>query len=57
MEKRSMPRSQEKPLDETDYLLSSPENARRLRESIKEFGTDRMIVAEWNDDGCLVEKP
>ena len=33
-------------MDETTYLLSSPENARRLRESIRQLETGEVVVLD-----------
>jgi antitoxin YefM len=33
-------------MDETTYLLASPENARRLRESIRELNEGKAVVRD-----------
>jgi len=33
--------------DETEYLLSSPENAKRLNEAIAQYNAGKVIKVDW----------
>ncbi len=37
-------------MDETTYLLASPENARRLREAIKGLNEGKGVINELNEE-------